>query len=309
LAGISYAVVKAAARKGRLLSEQQILDLASSKEFKELVNKLKDAYPSLLTLGALLNFEGIEKAMYEAFRGEVEEFIGMLPKAGKILRLLEQEMEEGKASQELMGALMEKKEKEYKDVVSRLRQMGFDEEIKEGERVFQKYGVPGLVASAFTRCRLLKLRKLLERSKEGGPASEVLGEYVGLKVDEFNLTTVIRGIKNDIRRDALEELLIPDGRRFDYRLLREAVKAPDVEKAVIALGCGAYQEDLRSLERGLERELRAVLTRAYYGGYTNLAAVVGYLELKKAEVMNILRIANCVSRGIEAKRIVSEFLF
>ncbi|MBC7112958.1 MAG: V-type ATPase subunit [Candidatus Methanomethyliales bacterium] len=304
---VSYAVVKAAARKGRLLSEQQILDLASSKDLKEITNKLKEDYPSLLTLSVPLNFEGFEKAMFEALHKEVEEFVEVLPKAGGILRLLEQEMEEGKASQELIEALMEKKEKEYKDIVSRLHQMGFDEEIKESERIFQKYGVPGLIVSAFTRCRLLKLRRFLKKCKEG--VSDVLAEYIGLKVDEFNLTTIIRGIKNDIRRDALEELLIPEGRRFNYKLLREAAKAPDVKKAVVALGCGGFQEDLRALERELERDLRGVLTRAYYGGYTNLAAVIGYLELKKTEVMNIIRIANCISRGIEPRRIVSEFLF
>ncbi|MCX8182462.1 MAG: V-type ATPase subunit [Candidatus Methanomethyliaceae archaeon] len=303
---ISYAVVKAAARKGQLLPEQQILDLTSSKDLKELINKLKDRYPSLLTLGPVPSVEAIEKTIFEAFCGEVEEFVEMFPKAGKILRLFEQEIDEEKNAKELIEVLTERK-KEYVELVSRLRQKGYDEEIKESERIFQKYGIPSLVISAFAKCRLLKLRKFLKGYKAG--VSEVLAEYVGLKVDEFNFNTVIRGIKNNIRRDALEELLIPDGRRFGYALLKEAIKAPDVKKAVATLGYGAYQDDLRSLERVLEREVRRILTRAYYNGYTNLAAVIGYLELKKIEVMNVVRIVKCISRGIESKRIVSEFLF
>ncbi|MEM4644154.1 MAG: V-type ATPase subunit [Candidatus Methanomethylicaceae archaeon] len=304
---ISYAVVKAAARKGQLLLEQQILDLASSKELKELVNKLKDKYPSLLALGPNPSLEAFERTIFDDFCKEVEEFAEMFPKAKMILRLFEQEIDEERISQELIWALSERKEKEYEEIVLKLRQMGYDEEIKESERIFQKYNTPGLVASVFARCRLLKLRKFLKKYKAGVP--EVLAEYVRLKVDEFNITTLIRGIKNDIRRDALEELLIPDGGRFRHTLLKEAVKAPDVNKAVAVLGYSTYQDNLRSLERELEREVKRILTRAYYNGYTNLAAVIGYLELKKIEVMNIVRIANCISRGIESKKIASEFLF
>lgn len=304
---ISYVAVKAAARKGQLLSEQQILDLASSKDLKELINKLKDRYPSLLVLGSTPSLEAIEKIIFEEFCREVEEFAEMFPKAKTILRLFEQEIDERKASQELILALTERKGKEYEESVLKLRQLGYDEEIKEGERIFQKYSIPGLVESVFARCRLLKLRKFLKKYKAG--VSEVLAEYVGLKIDEFNLSTLIRGIKNDIRRDALEELLIPDGGRFRLAILKEAVKAHDVNKAVAILGYSAFQDNLRSLERELEREVKRILTRAYYNGYTNLAAVIGYLELKKIEVMTVTRIANCISRGIEPKRIVSEFLF
>lgn len=307
MAEISYAVVKAAARKGQLLTEQQILDLASSKDLKEVINKLKERYPSLLTLGPTPDIEAFEKTLFESFCEEVEEFVKIFPKAGKILKLFEQEIEEGKAAQELIEVIREGKEKGYREVVSKLRQMGFDDEIKEGERVFQKYGVPGLVSSAFARCRLLKLKKFL--MKYNASVSEVLKEYVEFKIDEFNLHTLIRGIKNEIRRDALEELIIANGGRFRDRLIKEAVKSQDIKKAVSALGYGTYQDDLRFLERELERRVKRVLTRAFYNGYIDLPAAIGYLELKKVEVINLVRIANCISRGIEPKKISSDFLF
>lgn len=307
MAEISYAVVKASARKGQLLSAQQIMDLASSKDLKEFITKLKDRYPSLLTLGAAPTFETIEKTMFEAFSEEVQEFIGIFPKAEKILRLLKQELEEGKAAQELSEVLTERNEKEYEDLVAKLHRMGFDEEVKEGERIFEKYGIPGLVASAFARCRLLKLTNSLK--KYNTEVSEALAEYLKLKIDEFNITTLMRGIKNGIRRDALEELFISDGKRFKEKLLREAVKAPDFSKAISILGYGHLQEDPRSLERELEKEIRGILTKAFYGGYTDLAAVIGYLELKKLEVLNLIRVANCIGRGIAPKDVSAEFLF
>ncbi|MGC8936845.1 MAG: V-type ATPase subunit [Candidatus Methanomethylicaceae archaeon] len=309
MAEISYSVVKASARKGQLLSDQQIMDLASSKDLKEFITKLKDRYPSLLTLGAKPTLENIDKALFEAFCEEVQEFIGVFPKAEKILGLLKQDLEEGKVAQELSEVLRERKgkEKEYEELVAKLHRIGFDEEVKEGERIFEKYGIPGLIASAFARRRLLKLTVLLKKYK--ADVSEVLAEYLKLKIDEFNLTTLMRGIKNGIRRDALEELFISDGKRFKEKLLREAVKAPDLGKAISVLGYGHLQEDPRSLERELEKEIRGILTKAYYGGYTDLAAVIGYLELKKLEVLNLIRVANCIERGIAPKDVSAEFLF
>ncbi len=306
MADTAYAVVKASARKGDLLTDQQMIDLASSKDLGELVNKLKDRYSELLKIVGSPTLEAMEKSVSESFCNEVEDFIKVFPKARNILKLIRQELEEGRAVKILVDGLMEGKKKGYSDIVVKLKQMGFDEEIKEGEKVFDKYGVPGLVASVFARFRILKLMKFLR--SYGGEVSDALAEHVSLKVDEFNLSTLLRGIKNGIRRDALEELVIISGGSLRSRLIKEAAKAPDLKKALLTLGMSAYQEDPRSLERSIEKKIRSALTRAYYGNYTDLGAVVGYLELKKLEVINIIRIASCISRGIEPSRVVQDFI-
>lgn len=305
MGGVTYAVVKASARKSDLLTDQQIIDLASSKDLKELVNKIKDRYPTVLSVGGSPTLEDVEKAVLDSFCSEVEEFIKVFPKARNVLKMVKQEVEEVEAARVLVDGLMEGK-KGYEVMVAKLKQMGFEEEVKEGERVFEKYGIPGLVASVFARCRILKFLKFLK--DYGAGVSDVLGSYISLKVDEFNLATLLRGIKNGIRRDALEELLILGRGSVKDGLLKDALKAADLKSALSILGIGAYQEDLRSVERSIERRIRGVLTRAYYGGYTDLAAVVGYLGLKRLEVINIIRIANCISRGIETRRVAQEFI-
>ncbi|MGQ9759633.1 MAG: V-type ATPase subunit [Candidatus Methanomethylicaceae archaeon] len=302
----TFAVVRASARKGDLLTDQQIIDLASSKDLKELVNKIKDRYPALLNISVLITSEAVEETLLKSFCDEVEEFIEVFPKARDVLKILRQEVEEAKAARILVEELKEGKKKSYGDTIAKLEEMGFEDEAREGERIFARYGIPGLVTSAFARCRLLKTFRVLKDYK--AEVSKVLTGYLSLKVDQFNLATLLRGIKNDIRRDALEELLILGRGTIKDHLLKDAVKAPDVKKALSILGISSYQEDLRSIERAIERKIRGVLTRAYYEGYTDLAAVVGYLELKRLEVINITRIANCISRGIEPKRILQEFI-
>jgi len=105
--------------------------------------------------------------------------------------------------------------------------------------------------------------------------------------------------------------LICDGGSVKSQILKEAVKQPTIEKALTLIeGRGLPKvESARDLERYYEQKISRLMPKAYYNGYTEVGAILGYLELKLREIKDIIRIANAISRGLEPKRIAQEFIF
>jgi len=317
LPDLTYAVVKASARKGGLLSDQQFVELSSSRDLKDFVNRVKERYP-VLVLNVTPTEKEIEDLLLRSFRDEVDEFIKYCAGASLILQLIKREVEEVEEAKimkrYLEGLVSERqdgapKKLSMEGVPGQLSARGFDPEVEEARRIFEKYRVPGLVDSVFARYRILKMLKAAKRLK--GDVAAGLGEYLRLKVDVFNIVTILRGIRNGIDRKALEEVLILGEGSLSKEVMRGALKAADEEKALALLeGAGLSKvEGARALERAYEMKIAKMLNRTYYGGYINMGAIVGYLELRLREVRNLVRIANAVSRGIEPKRIAQDFIF
>jgi len=317
LTELSSAVVKASARKGQLLSDQQLSDLAASKDLNDFLNRAKERYP-ILASSVTPSLREVEDLMLKAFSSEVDEFIKVCPDASQILQLIKREVEEGEAVDLLkryfgiLGA--EDKEGQPKkegveNVIKQLSTKGFNLEVKEASHIFEKYKVPGMIDAVFARCRILKM---LNAAKDlGGGSARQLREYLKLKVDVFNVVTVLRGIRNGIDRKALEEVLILHGGSLSKENLREALKQADVQKALTYLkGVGLPKvEGARAMERAYEEKVSNLLTRTYYNGYAGMGAIVGYLELRLREVRDLIRIANAISRGMDPRRIAQDFIF
>ncbi|MEM2743243.1 MAG: hypothetical protein QXF54_04510, partial [Candidatus Methanomethylicaceae archaeon] len=132
----AYVAVMAAARKSRMLTEQQMIEFLSLKNIEELINRIKDYYQ--ITIQTPLNIERIEEEFIEKFYKEVEEFIEKLPSRRKLLKLIIREFEDERIARKIIE--LRNKEKEY---LNKLREMEYDEEIKECENILS-YGIPGL---------------------------------------------------------------------------------------------------------------------------------------------------------------------
>lgn len=290
----AYVAVMAAARKSRMLTEQQMIEIASSRNVEELLNRIKDYYQ--IAIEASLNIERVEEEFIEKFHKEVEEFIEKLPSREKLLRLIIREYEDEKIAKKLLE--LKNREKELADYLNKLREMGFDEEITESEKILS-HGIPGLIYSIFSKNRVLKIAKELKGRK-------ALAPYVSLKIDEHNVITIIRGIKNNIKEDLIEKLLILDGGLIDKKILLETIKTKKLDDLALILGMPS-QKNLRDIEREFEKKMRKILLEAYYGGYGSLEAAIAYIELKKIEIKNLIRILNCVNLRIDPKIAMQEY--
>jgi vacuolar-type H+-ATPase subunit C/Vma6 len=311
LADLIYAVIKASARKGTLLSDQQLIDLASSKDLKDLMNRVKDRYPNLSSVA--LTPKAIEEGLLHSYSQEISEFQKAAPDISMILKIVRREVEQWEAVELLktkLGIITssgQKREKE--DISALLKVMGFSIEAKKATMIYEKYKVPALIDSVFTRQRIVDLSASLARL--GGDTEEKLKKFLSYKIDVFNLDLLIRGLKNDIDRNALSELLIYNGGSVKSQTLKEAVKQPTIEKVLTLIeGVGLPKvESARDLERYYEQTVSRLMSKTYYNGYLEAGAILGYLELKLREIRDIIRIANAISRGLEPKKIVQEFIF
>lgn len=289
----AYVAVMAAARKSRMLTEQQMMEIASSKNVEELLSRIKDYYQ--VSIEAPLNIERAEEELVEKFHREVEEFLEKMPNRERLLRLITRELEDEKMVRKLLE--LRGKEKEYADYLNKLREMGFDEEVAESEDILS-HGMPGLAYSIFSKNRIQKMVKELKGHK-------ALAPYVSLKIDEHNVITTMRGLKNNIKEDLLEKLML-DGGSIDKRVLLEIIKEKKLENLALVLGLPS-QRSLRDIEREFEKKMRRTLLEAYYGGYGGLEAAIAYIELKKTEIKNLIRILNCVNLKVDPKILMQEY--
>lgn len=314
LPDFTYAAVKASGRKGKLLTSQQIMELASQKDLKDIINRIKPAYPDFANASpSIVEFETILK---DSLFKEIDEFVKVSPEATDIFMLIKREAQEGEAVELMkwhLGILTDAqvitplKKLGKQDVVKMLKRIGYEAEVDEATRLFAKHQIPALLESVFLRGRLLKLSAMVKGMKDAG---EPLLGYIKQKVDMYNVVTVLRGLKNNIDAKAIEEVLIPNEGSFRKAELREALKAGTQAKALAYFESkGAPKaESPRELEREYEKRIASSLESMYYKGYGEFGAILGYLELKFNEISNIIRVANAVERGVDLKSLSQSYL-
>lgn len=312
---LTYAAVKASVRKGGLFTNQQLIDLASSRDLKDLLNRLKEKYPCLVNVPPSL--VALEGALIKSYADEIDEFARAAQDISPILMMARREVQEWEAVDLLkvqLGIIPQEttegqKRVSKEEALGRLSAGGFIREANEATRVYEKYKVPALIDSVFARARILRMMD--EKLEMDDDVLEGLKEYLRLKVDFFNLDTLLRGIRNNIDHKALEELLIYRGGSLSSQLLKEALKQPDLDKVLSLLeSAGLPKVDSpRALERVYEGRVSKMMSKTYYSGYVDTGAILGYLELRFREIKDIIRIANAVSRNIDPKRIAQDFIF
>jgi vacuolar-type H+-ATPase subunit C/Vma6 len=312
---LTYAAVKASIRKGELMTDQQLTELASSRDLKDLVNRVKEKYPSLVSVTTQV--KQIEDALTNSYRDEVEQFMKAAPEIASILAMAKREVDEFEAVEFLkigLGIIVQEGTEGQKrlskdELLHQLVVKGFSSEVNEATKIYDKYNVPALIDSVFAKQRILKMMNAT--TDVSSDVLEGLKEYLRLKIDIFNLDILLRGIKNNIDRKALDEVLIYGGGSLPRESLKEVLKQPDLDKVLLLIESTglAKVDSARALERSYEKKISELMSRTYYNGYLETGAVLGYLELKFREIKDIIRIANSVSRGIDPKRIVQEFIF
>jgi vacuolar-type H+-ATPase subunit C/Vma6 len=314
LTDLTYGVVKASARKSRLLSDQQIIDLANSRDLKDLQNKLKDMYPSLGDVTPSLR--AIEESLLGSYTDEVDEFVKAAPDLAPIFSMLRREVDELGASEALkihLGIIAPdsvegQRKLSREEVIAQYASRGFATEVKRAIELYETYKVPGLIDAIFARQRILNIAG----ANKGVPKGVLkdLKEYSNLKVDMFNIDILIRGIKNGIDKKALQEILIYNG-SIPRKLLLDASMQTDIKKALALIESAGLpkMESPRALERYYETKTPELMHRIFYGNYLGAGAIMGYLELKLREIRNIIRVANSVSLGIDPKRVAQEFMY
>lgn len=308
-----YAGVRASAKKGDLLTHQQLTELTSSKDIRDLVNRLKDRYP-ILTSKVTFSVEELEELLLKSFRDEVDEFIGAAPKASHLLRLVKRESDEEGAIELLKQHLniLQPEDVEghrragKEDAMNQLAARGFGKEAADAMRIYEKYKVPGLIDVVFERDRIMAM---FSAGRDVGTMRGV-SYYLKYKVDVFNTILVLRGIRNGIDKKAIEELLIPRVGTVDIGKLSDALKQSDVDKAVTFLeSIGVSKvESARMVEKAYEEKIPTMMTHVHYRGYLDIGAVLGYLELKLAEITNIVRIANAINRKVDMKAFTQDLI-
>jgi vacuolar-type H+-ATPase subunit C/Vma6 len=283
---VVYTAVKASAKRSKMLSERQLIELTSSKDLNELVSRLRSIYPELADVKP--DSRNIEEKLLELFYTELSEFIKIAPSYRELLELLKQEFEE----ENIAKTILEKYKK------------GLLNEINEEFKKIIEYEVLGVVISFIAKNRILKIIELTKKYN----IYNVLKSYISLKIDEHNVLTIIRGIKNNIRKDILMKLLILEGGKIDKKILSEALKEENIDKALSILGMEEYKDNQRAIERDFEKKLISILKKMYYEDYVGLGEIIAYIEMKKIEIKNIIRIAISIERGITPSTIVQEFI-
>ncbi|MEJ5293115.1 MAG: V-type ATPase subunit [Candidatus Methanosuratincola sp.] len=303
-----YTVVKASARKGRLLTREQFLELSYSKDLKEFANKIRERLPNLES--PAISSKALEGALYSAYLAEVNEFIKTSDKLAKAFGFFKREVTDAEKAEILKSTLAEDlPDKQKEDLLLRLKAEGFGREVEMSSSIFMRHRIPGLIDVVFAKQRILDLFE--DVGKLGREARSGLIDFMKTKVDYFNSITIIRGIKNGVPPGVISELLIYQLGSIPGEKLNEAAKQGDIEKAAAFLlnvlsskGTGA-----RDVEKMYEEKLSKNAERAYYRNYSNLAAVFSYLELKLRETKNLTRLANIIERGMDPKRSVQEFIY
>jgi vacuolar-type H+-ATPase subunit C/Vma6 len=283
---VVYTAVKASAKRSKMLSERQLIELTSSKDLNELVSRLRSIYPELADVKP--DSRNIEEKLLELFYTELSEFIKIAPSYRELLELLKQEFEE----ENIAKTILEKYKK------------GLLNEINEEFKKIIEYEVLGVVISFIAKNRILKIIELTKKYN----IYNVLKSYISLKIDEHNVLTIIRGIKNNIRKDILMKLLILEGGKIDKKILSEALKEENIDKALSILGMEEYKDNQRAIERDFEKKLISILKKMYYEDYVGLGEIIAYIEMKKIEIKNIIRIAISIEKGIIPSTIVQEFI-
>lgn len=314
LTDLVFGAVKASSRKGRLLTNQQIIDLAGSRDLKDLLNRLKDKYPLLSTV--VPSLKEIEEALLKSYRDEVNDLIKAAPDLAPVLRMSIREVEGEQVMEALKVQLgvvapeaVEGQRRHGKEeALAKLTSKGFAPEVEGATDIYERYKVPGLIDAVFARHRVLSLVS----TDTGMPddVSEELKGYSKLKADIFNADILLRGIQNGVDGRALAELVVPGG-SMPRKLLQEAARQTDNKKVLTLIeGAGLPKVDsARALERYYESKILKLMSRTYYDGYLSAGAIMGYLELKLREIRNIIRIANSVSLGMDPKRIMQDFIY
>lgn len=286
MSDVVYTAVRASAKRSKMLSERQLIELTSSKDLNELVSRLRNIYPELADVKP--DSRNIEEKLLELFYTELSEFIKIAPSYRELLELLKQEFEE----ENIAKTILEKYKK------------GLLNEINEEFKKIIEYEVPGVVISFIAKNRILKIIELTKKYN----IYNVLKSYISLKIDEHNVLTIIRGIKNNIRKDILMKLLILEGGKIDKKILSEALKEENIDKALSILSMEEYKDNQRAIERDFEKKLISILKKMYYEDYVGLGEIIAYIEMKKIEIKNIIRIAISIEKGIIPSTIVQEFI-
>ena len=145
---------------------------------------------------------------------------------------------------------------------------------------------------------------------------EVMSDYLNVVIDSKNVMNILKLKKENIEKEKIEQIIIPNRLSIIQNLLKKLLEAKDTDECFSILSAEKWQrkdmatikealdsKDVETLECVLER---LKLTRAKkISRVKNISAevVIGYLAQKDIERKNILSIANGKKHGLSNEEI------
>ncbi|OFV67911.1 hypothetical protein DRN98_00940 [Methanosarcinales archaeon] len=153
---------------------------------------------------------------------------------------------------------------------------------------------------------------LQAKKLKGADAASAM-KLLGTRFDMMNMMTILRGKADGIEISQLRNYILPYG-RLNPDLLRDAMMADDVKSTLQVLSTTQYADifagaaseydelgQLSSFEVALQRRILDESRSLMMGYPFQIGTIIGFFELKEAEVKNLRAIAVCKENGLEAE--------
>lgn len=159
-------------------------------------------------------------------------------------------------------------------------------------------------------------RSIWMRAKKlGGTDKSSAIRLLGARFDLINIMTILRGKADGIDLSQLRGYILPYG-KLDPDLVRDAMMADDVKSTLqvlsttpygdlLAAAVSEYDEfgRLSAFEMALQRGILEESRRMMMGYPFQIGTILGFFELKEAEVKNLRAITVCKENGLEPEEI------
>lgn len=332
----SYPNARIRAMEARLFTEQKFNELAESKTLNNFIMNLEDTdYKPYLTSLPALNSESIDRALDKALTDTYGLFFKILPKRTReFFKLLLEEWDVRNITSSVKAKLRGEVARDYINEIGTMVEKvkaiadakSFEEilvilEGTEYEEAYQKLLLKEITPEEFEtelyKNHYLKLSKYAATRKD--EEKTILQEFVSLKIDKINLSTILRGKAHGLGADKLRDSLILGG-KIKRKTLEALANMEDVEMVLAELDSTEYSgiirehreeilEDISAFERAFDRYIlqrMAELTRFYP---LSIAVPLSYILQKESEIRKLKAIAKLIEDGVKPeiiKKVVGE---
>ena len=322
----SYPNARIRAMEARFFTEQKFNELAESKTLNNFVMNLEDTdYKPYLTALPVLNSENIDRALDKALADIYGLLLKILPKRTRgFFKLLLEEWDIRNISSAVKAKLRGEVARDYINEIGTMVEKvkaiaeakSFEEilvilEGTEYEEAYQKLLLKEIAPEEFEtelyKNHYLKLSKYAASRKD--EERIILEEFVSLKIDKINLSTILRGKAHGLGAEELRNSLIPGG-KIKRKTLETLANMEDVEMVLAELDSTEYSgiireyreeivEDISAFERAFDRYIlqrMAELTRFYP---LSIAVPLSYILQKESEIRKLKAIAKLIEDGVK----------
>ncbi len=154
-----------------------------------------------------------------------------------------------------------------------------------------------------------RLRKAVSNveSEQRAPVKYFFGRYTDL----LNLKMVIRGVRENIDKEFMQDYLLPTGRELEDWKLQQMLESKNLEEALVELE-GTSFEDIRKeaaskshfeIEKYLDKQLLIIVSEVMSQQVLTVGPLLKFLVGKEIELRNLKILARGLKEGLEPDKI------